>query len=153
MAKKVPKKTDKIPIIMNKKLISKKTVDIAKTHLIKKTNKESLGITENIIVEANGDPSYTSGDQKWNGAAATLKNSVKVTKSTPIRIKTFNESNSENESKANNQFKMLKFRVPKQPYNKAAPNKKTPEMNDPEIKYFKPASVENEESLLKLAKT
>ena len=46
-----------IPTKTNKKLKSKKHVDTAKTHLKKKTNKEILGITENIIVEDNGDPS------------------------------------------------------------------------------------------------
>ena len=42
--------------------------------------------------------------------------------------------------------------VPKPPYIKEAPNKNTPDIKAPDIKYFKPASVENAESRLKLAK-
>lgn len=57
MAKKVPKTTDKIPTIKNKARISEKNTEIAKTHLIRKTNKETLGIIENTIVEAKGAPS------------------------------------------------------------------------------------------------
>ena len=57
MAKKVPKTTDKIPTIKNKARISEKNTEIAKTHLIRKTNKETLGIIENTTVEAKGAPS------------------------------------------------------------------------------------------------
>jgi hypothetical protein len=48
-------------------------------------------------------------------------------------------------------LKAFKFKVPKQPYKIEHPNKKRPEIKAPEMKYFNPASVENEESLLKLA--
>jgi hypothetical protein len=52
--------------------------------------------------------------------------------------------------KANKILKLLKFRVPKHPYNRLQPKRKNPEIKAPEIKYFKPASVEKEESRLKL---
>lgn len=38
----------------------------------KKTKIEILGITVNQVVTIVGTPSYTSGAQLWNGAAATL---------------------------------------------------------------------------------
>jgi hypothetical protein len=48
---------------------------------------------------------------------------------------------------------LLKFSVPKQVYIIVHPNKKIPEINEPKIKYFKPASIEKAEFFLKLAKT
>lgn len=119
-------------------------------HLIKKKNKDILGIIENIIVELKGEPSYTSGDQKWNGAHAILNNNVDVTHNTPAKIKYLNSWSKEENGNDNNKLKLLKFNVPKHPYNKLHPNKKNPEIKAPEIKYFKPASVENDESRLKL---
>jgi len=45
--------------------------------------------------------------------------------------------------------KSLKFIVPVIPYINEQPNKKSAEANDPKIKYFKLASVENTEFFLK----
>ena len=70
----------------------------------------------------------------------------------PVIIPSFKKENSISKSKLNNQLKRLKFNVPKQPYTTEAPNKNIPEMKEPETKYFKPASVEKDEFLLKLAK-
>ena len=49
--------------------------------------------------------------------------------------------------KDNNKWISWRFRVPKHPYKIDAPNRKNPDMKDPEIKYFKPASLENAEFL------
>jgi hypothetical protein len=49
-------------------------------------------------------------------------------------------------------FILFKFNVPRQIYNKEAPNKKKPEIKALEIKYFNPASVEKTEFRLKVAK-
>lgn len=49
----------------------------------KKTKIEILGITVNHVVTIVGTPSYTSGAQLWNGAAATLNNRPTPMISTP----------------------------------------------------------------------
>ena len=60
---------------------------------------------------------------------------------------------SSDNGKLRSKFKLLKFKVPKAPYIKEQPNKNIHEINDPDMKYFKPASVEKAEFRLKLAST
>ena len=60
---------------------------------------------------------------------------------------------SSTKGKLKSKFKLLKFKVPKAPQIKEQPNKKIHEIKDPEMKYFSPASVENAEFRLKLART
>jgi len=114
---------------------------------------DNLGIIEKIIVELKGDPSYTSGDQKWNGAQEILNNNVEVINIIPIKIIYSNVELFSEKGKDNSIVKALKFNVPKAKYNKLLPSKKKPEIKAPDMKYFKPASAENEESRLKLANT
>lgn len=45
-------------------------------------------------------------------------------------------------------LRLFKFKVPKQPYKIEEPNKKMADIKDPEIKYFNPDSIENDESFL-----
>ena len=56
---------------------------IKEIHLVEKCIRDILGIIENKTVELKGEPSYTSGDQKWKGAHAILKSSVIVINITP----------------------------------------------------------------------
>jgi len=130
---------------------SEKRIEIEDNHLTKKVNNESFGTIEKIIVVLKGDPSYTSGDQKWKGAADILNNKVIVTNKIPINTKKWINENSFFKSKDNNNSILFKFKVPKPPYIKEQPKRKNPEIKEPETKYFNPASVENEEFLRKLA--
>ena len=75
-----------------------------------------------------------------------------MTSKIPTNIKYFKNKKSSFKEKESNNVKLLKFKVPNAPYINEAPNKNNPEINDPEIKYFNPDSVEKAESLLKLAK-
>jgi len=43
---------------------------------------------------------------------------------------------------------LFKFKVPKHPYKIEEPSKKIADINDPEIKYFTPDSIEKDESFL-----
>ena len=52
----------------------------------KKTKIEILGITVSHVVTIVGTPSYTSGAQLWNGAAATLNRNPTPIRSTPNTI-------------------------------------------------------------------
>jgi hypothetical protein len=52
----------------------------------KKTKIEILGITVSHVVTIVGTPSYTSGAQLWNGAAATLNRNPTPIRSTPSTI-------------------------------------------------------------------
>lgn len=52
----------------------------------KNTKIEILGITVNHVVTIVGTPSYTSGAQLWNGAAATLNRKPTPINSTPNTI-------------------------------------------------------------------
>jgi len=120
---------------------------------LKKTeNKANFGTTAKKIVELVGEPSYTSGDHMWKGAAATLKK-----KATAIQIKDFSIRKFKVKSSwltaANSKEKFPKLVVPVQPYKRDTPKRNNAEENEPKIKYFKPASVENEEFLWDAAKT
>jgi|LauGreSuBDMM15SN_2_FD.fasta_scaffold288722_2 hypothetical protein len=53
----------------------------------------------------------------------------------------------------NNKYKELKFKVPNKPYKSEQPNKKIPEIKEPDTKYLKLASVPKDEFLLNEAKT
>ena len=52
----------------------------------RKTKIEILGITVSHVVTIVGTPSYTSGAQLWNGAAATLNRKPTPISSTPSTI-------------------------------------------------------------------
>lgn len=52
----------------------------------KNTKIEILGITVSHVVTIVGTPSYTSGAQLWNGAAATLNRKPTPIRSTPSTI-------------------------------------------------------------------
>jgi hypothetical protein len=45
---------------------------------------DSLGIIAKNIVDEMGEPSYTSGDHIWNGAAPILNNKAIKTNNKPI---------------------------------------------------------------------
>jgi len=45
--------------------------------------------------------------------------------------------------KEKSSVKLFKFNVPRHKYNKEEPKRNNPEINDPDIKYFNPESVEN----------
>jgi hypothetical protein len=99
-----------------------------------------------ITVEDSGEPSYTSGYKKWKGAQPILYNKKIVIKVTPVINNIFKlkfKSNTVNKKI------LLKLKEPKQPYIKLEPNKKIPDINELPIKYFKPASEEKTEFLLK----
>jgi len=53
----------------------------------------------------------------------------------------------------NNKKKVLKLVVPVEKNNKEIPNKNRAEEKEPRIKYFNPASVENADFLLEVART
>jgi hypothetical protein len=79
-----------------------------------------------------------------------LNSKVKVIHKTPAVKKCWNPESKSVKGNENNKLRALKFKVPKQPYTRLHPNKKKPDIKAPEIKYFRPASVEKEESRLKL---
>ena len=62
----------------NKKILTELNKLIKEIHLMEKCIREIFGIIENKTVELKGEPSYTSGDQKWKGAQAILNSSVIV---------------------------------------------------------------------------
>ena len=82
----------------------------------------------NKAVVIVGAPSYTSGAHIWKGATDSLNN-----KDTVIHILP--------KSPINTEFTPWILISPDAPYNKAHPNKKTPEDTAPKTKYFNPASA------------
>lgn len=74
-------------------------------------------------------------------------------KKIPIKIKNLIIKFSLAKLKDNSKLIFKKFKVPIPPQMNEHPKRKIPEMKDPEIKYFKPASVENAELRLKQANT
>ena len=88
----------------------------------------------------------------WKGAAAILKKKAMI-----MHRRAFSISDVENEqelliSEKSNE-KLSKWVVPVQPYKNEIPSNNRPEEKLPIIKYFKPASVENDESFFAAAKT
>src|SRR5258708_7513648 len=87
-----------------------------------------------------GAPSYTSGTQKWNGAADTLK-------ARPIIKKVIPTNTMKTMLGFWNVIKRLllisdKLNEPVAPYNRAIPNSRIPLAKAPMIKYFKEDSLE-----------
>ena len=70
----------------------------------------------------------------------------------PTEVKKQKKLYSSEKGNKKSKERSFKFKVPNNPYTKQRPNKNKPDINDPDMKYFKLASAENAESLLKLAK-
>lgn len=68
-------------IVSNGRLVSDPTCSSSKN-----TKIEIFGITVNQVVTTVGTPSYTSGAQLWNGAAATLNRNPTAMTNTPKTI-------------------------------------------------------------------
>ena len=103
----------------------------------------SLGIIAKIKLELSGAPSYTSGAQIWKGAHASLNKSVDRINNTPTNRSslaiiwlTLNNKRVEISFKLN---------VPSTEKINTVPSKKQPDIKDPAIKYFSPASDEKED--------
>jgi len=98
------------------------------------------------LVTIVGDPSYTSGDHTWKGAAANLNNIAIIIKLLPNFTPTLSD---------NNIYSFILFHSvnPVNMYIKLDPNNNNPELTAPNIKYFNPASVEYCPLLLIDAKT
>ena len=101
---------------------------------------EILGITVSHVVTIVGTPSYTSGAQLWNGAAATLNKNP-----TPM-INTPNTTEMSFVPAIDTRLQMLsKLVSPVQAQIKLDPNKISADDNAPNRKYFRPADVADSE--------
>ena len=94
-----------------------------------------------------GAPSYTSGVQKWNGTAATLKPIAVMIITSAIR--TSPPSVPPRSSRA----AAAKSRLPDAPYRNAAPNSRNADARPPSRKYLTPASIANGDVRLPAAST
>ena len=83
-----------------------------------------------------GVPSYTSGAQTLNGTTVNLNNKLEYIN---IKLKIISLLYFVVNKNKDNSFKLVK---PVIPYNKAIPKSNKPEIIEPKIKYFKPASEE-----------
>ncbi len=105
-------------------------------------------MAKNAVTDV-GAPSYTSGAQKWNGAAVNLNKKPILNKHIP----TCTNDGSVWEIPAKHYAKSSKVVIPVHPYTSEHPNKRIPDENAPSKKYFKPASVENSELRFDAANT
>ena len=121
----------------------------------------NLGTTAKKKVDAEGEPSYTSGAHVWKGAIASLKSKlIKININpnliSPMSKKLISENVvliSPGDTLINKSLNSSKFMVPVTPYNNEEPNKNKLEEKAPKIKYLIPASTEYVEFFLKEAKT
>jgi hypothetical protein len=95
-----------------------------------------------------GDPSYTSGLQTWKGTTVNLKKKPKIMDKKPRII----VGEVVVDRLTNNFVRSVKFVDPLKPYINDIPKRRILEENAPRMKYFKPASTENWEVLLKAAR-
>lgn len=89
-----------------------------------------------------------SGSQTWNGAIASLNNKLTTIKNNGY-WKTSGQKTLFPVEFSVNSKKSVKFKVPNKPYKRELPYKNKPEENEPNIKYFRPPSIEYVEFLLK----
>ena len=103
------------------------------------TKIEILGITLNHVVTIVGTPSYTSGAQLWNGAAAILnKNPAVITTRPSITPCVTLSDVVETEIRLLIASRLVR---PVYAYTRADPSKIRADDNAPNRKYFSPADV------------
>ena len=89
-----------------------------------------------------GEPSYTSGAQKWNGAADTLNSIAIKIMTTPM----WNMASTL--PAAAYEAISARLKLPDAPYTRVIPNSNIPDAKDPIRKYFMAASLERMSFLL-----